>query len=135
LERKAKLLELLPKLSESKRPADALQQCRDASMVVGAGTKKNWGNEELYAEYKTAAESLRKTIDGVKDHVAFDTTAALPVAQLGLTLFRLTAEIAERFQARKKELGALDFNDLMVRARRLLTDPARGGLRKQLASQ
>ena len=43
--------------------------------------------------------------------------------------------IAEEYHRRKQERNAQDFNDLLIRARELLTGPGRGALRKRLSSQ
>ena len=62
-------------------------------------------------------------------------SAALPAAQAALQALTLAAGVAEAYDRRKKELGVLDFNDLLIHAQRLLLGEKRGELRKRLASQ
>ena len=43
--------------------------------------------------------------------------------------------MAEQYDRKKRELGVLDFNDLLIHARDLLVGPERGEMRKRLAGQ
>ena len=125
----------LPQLSQAADPAAALAEIREAARVQGGGSKKAWPNEELYDAFRNAAEELRTTIDKVADQMAFDAAAALPAAQAALGLLEVTHGLAAAFQQRKTELAALDFDDLLIRARDLLSGEAREDLRKRLAAQ
>jgi ATP-dependent helicase/nuclease subunit A len=128
------LLDYLPKLAECSDPAAILSELRDATMIKGAGTKKNWLNNDLYDKYKQAVTSLRKSIDAVNDRITFDPQAALPAAEAGLQLLRLAEEVNRDYDDEKRESGALDFNDLLIRAKNLLVGPQGDSLRKRLAS-
>ena len=66
---------------------------------------------------------------------AFDPAAALPAAEAALSLLAVTHGLADAFQQRKTELAALDFDDLLIRARDLIAGEARADLRKHLAAQ
>jgi ATP-dependent helicase/nuclease subunit A len=125
------LLRLLPNLAES----DDLQ--RDLLIVreeakVGRG-KKYWPSDEIYDRFLKAAKKLRDTIDKVNERVEFDRSAALAAAQLGLALLKLVDAVARTYEAAKLELAALDFDDLIERARQLLCDSRHERLRARLA--
>jgi ATP-dependent helicase/nuclease subunit A len=133
-ERLAFLLENLPKLAESADPPTALAELREATMIKGAGTKKDWPSEELYKKYSAAVTTLRKTIDGFKDRTAFDPEKALAAAEIGLQLLGLADGVNQAYDAEKQELGVLDFNDLLIHAKKLFTDPRSNLLRKHWAA-
>ena len=114
---------------------DALSALRDAARVQGGGTKKNWTDIDEYERFKNAAAELRDEIKRIEQRTCFDASVARPAAELSLTAFGLTADVAEQYDHRKRELAVLDFNDLLIHARRLLTGPDQEGLRKRLAAQ
>ncbi len=67
-DRQAFLLENLRKLGatgclSASAVDETLMQLREATMIKGAGSKKDWPSEELYKQYSAAVTSLRKTID------------------------------------------------------------------------
>jgi ATP-dependent helicase/nuclease subunit A len=129
------LIEHLPKLPDSERPAEAMAALREAAKVQGGATKNTWGNATAFEQFRDAAKELREAIDDVADQMRFDAAAARPAAEIALQLIGLTADLAEQYNQKKQELGVLDFNDLLIHARDLLTGPERSGLRKHLASQ
>src|SRR5690606_1198548 len=102
--------------------------------VQGAGSKKSWPDEDLYERFKLAAEQLRKQANRALELAAFDPAAAEADATAGLRLLTLAREVLDRYEARKRELAWLDFNDLLVRASHLLTDKRHAALQKRLAS-
>ncbi len=103
-------------------------------MIKGAGTKKDWPSEELYKKYSDAVTTLRKTIDGFKDRIAFDPEKALPTAETGLLLLNLADGVNQAYDAEKQSLGVLDFNDLLIHAKKLLVGPQKNLLRKHWAA-
>jgi ATP-dependent helicase/nuclease subunit A len=129
------LLERLPKLGSSVQPAADLAALRENAKVQGGGTKKDWVSEDVYNQFRDAAKALRDAIDEVESRLQFDPATALPAAALALQLLSLTADVAQHYEQRKRELGMLDFDDLLIRARQLLVGPERAGLRKRLAAQ
>jgi ATP-dependent helicase/nuclease subunit A len=128
------LLDRLPKLGSSTQPTADLAALRDAAKVQGGGTKKNWVNEQVYNRFRDAAKALRDAIDQVESRLRFDPAAARPAAELALELLGLAADVAQRYEQRKRELGVLDFDDLLIRARQLLVGPEQAGLRQRLAA-
>jgi len=163
LDRFRLLLERLPKLAESavrvaggkaegdapavpghrfalprppcKLPKDDLKEIREAAKVQGGGGKKAWTSDEIYQQFSESAKALRKLIDKQKKMVGFDAEQAGPSAEAALQLLAVTAEIAKAYEDQKRELGVLDFNDLLIRTRDLLVGPNRAAMRKQLDSQ
>ncbi|HUT90211.1 MAG TPA: UvrD-helicase domain-containing protein [Thermoguttaceae bacterium] len=134
-DRCAVLLERLPRLPESTDPAGDLGAIFESAKVQGAGGKKAWPSEEVYAEFRDAAKKLREQIKGAQNDVAFDATAALPAAEAGLRLLSVAEGVHEAYEARKHDLAAMDFNDLLIHAKRLLTAPESRELRGRLAAQ
>ncbi len=133
-ERRATLLERLPRLAESKNPLDDLMEIHEAAKVKGAG-KKTWPDAEVYELFKTAATALRKEIDRVKPFVSFDRDSAWPAAQAGCDFLRLAVAVIARYDQAKQQLAALDFEDLLIRMNQVLTDPAHAKLRRAISSQ
>ena len=129
------LLERIAALPDSAEPAADLGEIREHAQVRGGGGKKAWESEEIYDRFRDAAAALRKAIDKVGDYLHLDLKAARPAAETALRLLGTAAEVAEEYGRQKQELRALDFNDLLIRARQLLTGPDRRALRKRLSSQ
>jgi len=129
------LAEHLPKLPESADPVGELESIRENARVQGGGSKKAWPSEEAYDRFRVAAGELRKVIDKWKKKAAFDAAAAHPAAETALRLLNLTGHVADAYEERKQEHAALDFNDLLIRARDLLVGPEGEKLRKRLAAQ
>ncbi|HEY4761856.1 MAG TPA: UvrD-helicase domain-containing protein, partial [Thermoguttaceae bacterium] len=133
-ERMAFLLEHLPRLAEHDTPNTVIPRLREATIIQGAGTKKNWPSDELYEKYKKAVTKLRDTIDGYEERMSFAPREALPAAELGLRLLALADSVCQSYDAEKQELGVLDFNDLLIHAKRLLVGPKQKALRKRWAA-
>ncbi|MCE5269296.1 MAG: UvrD-helicase domain-containing protein [Planctomycetaceae bacterium] len=112
-----------------------LTDIRDAARVQGGGTKKHWISEAVYEQFRDVAKALRDMIDKTATQMQFDPAAARPAACLAMLVLHLAADLTEQYDQKKQELGVLDFNDLLIRARGLLTDPRQEGLRKRLAAQ
>ncbi len=131
-ERQAVLLAVLPGLAESRRLAEDLEAIRQNAYVKGAGPK-HWPSEALHDEFRDLANRLRDEVKSLSGTITLDATAALASATAGAALLRLAAEVDEVYDAAKTEQGVLDFDDLLIRARRLLTDPAHRSVRESLA--
>jgi len=129
------LAQRLPDLPGSSDPQGELASIRENAMVRGGGGKKAWQSEELYCRFADAAKQLRELIDKLKEEINFDSQAAETSAEASLRLLGVAADIAKAYEDRKLELGVLDFDDLLIRARELLVGPKRQGVRKRLADQ
>ena len=88
---------------------------RRAIKVGNAGKKDNW--RVPVSEVRQGFKDLMQACD---DAVATITTGAL--AHIAARLGRFVLDAAEE----RRQIGRLEFHDLLVRARRLLRDPERG---------
>ena len=101
-----------------------LAAIREAAKVQGGGTKKHWVSEEVYGAFRDAAKELRDAIDEVDGADAIRSRRRPgPPPTWPCNVLALAAEVAEQYDERKRELGVLDFNDLLIRARDLLGRP------------
>ncbi|MEX0938106.1 MAG: UvrD-helicase domain-containing protein [Pirellulales bacterium] len=132
-QRQAILLALPDELPAARNLADYLDAVKEAAKVQGGGGAKAWPSQEQYETFKGAAEKLRKEADKHKKCLTFDREACRPAAEAGLALLRWCDRVIGRFDRRKQELESLDFNDLLLRAHRLLMAPENEKLRQRLA--
>jgi len=133
-QRCAVLAEKIAGLAESRDPAADLAAILENAKVQGGGSKKVWQSESAYEEFRDAAAKLREIVKRVQPQMAFDAQAALRSAEAGLRLLGVTAGVAGAYEARKRELAVLDFDDLLIRAKDLLVGPARAAVRSRLAA-
>lgn len=133
-ERLAALVHLLPRLAESETPIEDLLQVREFARVQGGGTVKHWPNEDEYSRFKDSAAAVRKWIDDNVKHFGIKPDEALASAKAGLEILRVARPVIEAYEAHKRELGLLDFDDMLIRARELLTGPHAKTLQKQLSA-
>ncbi|MCC6123942.1 MAG: UvrD-helicase domain-containing protein [Pirellulales bacterium] len=138
-ERMRIILEAFTKLSADRSsPANAaevfaeLENLHAAARVQGAGIK-HWSDGEAYTRFSEAAKAFRDRIKAFQNKAAFDADAALPVAEMGVRLLHLSEEIAAEYEREKQGLSVLDFNDLLIHARRLLVGPEKKMLRRRWA--
>ncbi|MFV2067241.1 MAG: UvrD-helicase domain-containing protein, partial [Pirellulales bacterium] len=134
IERKAVLEEALPNLQADDQLAESLRAIHEAAKVVGV-QRKAFGDDLFYETYKADAKTLRETIKEIEKLVPFDRSSLGRSADLGCQLLRLAASLHEAYAGRKRDLGALDFDDLLIHARRLLGDPARHAMLEQIQSR
>lgn len=130
---RATLLELLPRLATGDLADTDLPEIRSAAMIQGICGAKDWPNTEMFAAYRDACKSFRDALDK-KSPKPFDPAAARAAAELGLQLLALAADVAAEYERAKARAGKLDFDDLLARAHRLLTDPEHAALRNSLSS-
>ncbi|WP_442481770.1 UvrD-helicase domain-containing protein [Aeoliella sp. SH292] len=97
-------------------------------------TKTFWGSDDEYEEYKRLSGEFRELVDKIP---ALDVSgpAAREAAELGLALARVTMKASVNYQQAKEQLGALDFEDLLVLTHRLLTDPRHRAIQRELREQ
>ncbi|HZZ29247.1 MAG TPA: UvrD-helicase domain-containing protein [Pirellulales bacterium] len=129
------LSQLLSALPESGNPVNDLKLICEYAQVKGISNIKNWPDELFYERYKNSAAELREDAKKVARFAQPCGQNAEADAQAGLHLLALAHTVQTRYAKQKRELGWVDFNDLLVQAHRLLTDPAFAALQQQLASQ
>jgi ATP-dependent helicase/nuclease subunit A len=126
------LLQRLPHLAQEKNPRAALDELREAAKVIDH-PQKSWPSGEDYERFRDTAEAFRRVVDKFADRLDFDREIAKADAVTGQQLLSVAVEVLDAYEDRKRELSALDFNDLLMSAHRLLaTHP---DLLERLASQ
>jgi ATP-dependent helicase/nuclease subunit A len=128
------LADSLARLATSHDPQAELAAIHDSARVQGGGGKGAWSSEEIYEQFRDAASRLRKAVEEAKDCLEFTSEEARPAAEAGLRVLEITAGVHEAYELQKQQLAGLDFDDLLIRTRRLLTDPAQRGLQRRLAA-
>jgi len=134
-DRRVALLELLAGLGNAKKLEESLAQIREQSVVKGGGGVKAWGDPAVYGMVRDCLAGLRKAVDKLRDKFEWNPDEALIAARQGLSLFKLTARLVEAYEARKRDLAALDFDDLILRTRDLLVRPQNAGLRRRISER
>jgi len=134
-ERCLRLRDALAALAAAADPLALLSEIRQCAKVRSGGGQKAWPSEQAYAEFRGAAAALRRAIDAAQPQIEFDPSSAQAAAETGLRLLALAEDIVGAYDARKQQLGALDFDDLLIRTRDLLAAPEQEKLRRRLASQ
>jgi ATP-dependent helicase/nuclease subunit A len=129
------LVERMSRLPESTDLAADLEAILEAARVEGGGGKRAWPSAQVYARFRDAARKLRDEVKSAAADLAIDAPAARPAAEAGLRLLSVAESVEDAYESRKRELAALDFNDLLIHAQRLLTGPEGRELRRRLASQ
>ena len=126
------ILEQLASLPNCESPEGVLGSLRDLAKVRGVSTKKDWHNEDEFAEYRDACTAVRKTIDRsilrlplVKEHLE-------ETASVGLDLLELVADVSGCYERIKQERNVLEFDDLLAKAYRLLTSEQVPAVRENL---
>ena len=133
----AKFLErteqITQKLAEIEaRDQGAALRLRELAGVKGVCTKKQWANEEEYEQFKEACTAVRKAIDKSPLGKSLSGPACQEAAAVGLDLLQIVDSIAKSYASVKNSQNVLEFDDLLSRAYRLLTDPQYQELRNQL---
>ena len=88
---------------------------------------------ECMSRSNVRPKSCAKKFDGLKRSATFEVAEAIPAARQGLALLGLIDELEQTYTRTKTELAVLDFDDLLLRARRLLVDPQHKALQERLA--
>jgi ATP-dependent helicase/nuclease subunit A len=103
--------------------------------VQGVCTAKDWGSADDFTRFKDAAAKLRERLKKTSMQLPDDLDAARDAARIGLALVRLAADASQALEAAKASRGQLEFDDLLVRAHRLLTDPANVALQRRVSER
>lgn len=93
--------------------------------------KGDWHNLDAYASLQRACVLVRGILEKCALFKPPDFDAAHESAAQGLALLRLVADVSDALDAAKARRRQLEFDDLLARAGRLLSDPAFAVLRDQ----
>ncbi len=130
---KAQLLDMLPRLAQAELVDNELQSLRSCTGVSGICSEKDWPDSASYNTYRDACKRFRTAID---KHTPkpFSPIAAHAAAERSLELLELAHHVAQEYERAKARAGKLDFDDLLVCAYQLLSDPVHAPLRQRLSS-
>jgi ATP-dependent helicase/nuclease subunit A len=113
----------------------ALAEIRGYAMMPRGITAAKWPDPELYEVCRETFVTLReKQIDKAIKFLEYDEDSTAESAEMGIKLARLATKALGEFAGVKHQRGALDFNDLLVKARDLLRDSSLP-VRDELAAQ
>ena len=94
-------------------------------------TAKDWPDQELKKKFTAACKTLRELMGKQKQPTNPDSLKR--AAEAGLQIQRLAAEANTAYRNAKRAIGALDHDDLLNEARRLLTLEEFTAIRKRLS--
>jgi ATP-dependent helicase/nuclease subunit A len=129
-----RVLDVLEQLAHGDARA-AVAELRELAKVQGVCSKKDWTNPEDFERFKETCKAVRGLIDKSPLNQQLQTEHLLEAAETGLELLHLVADIADRYEVVKQAQNALEFDDLLIRAHRLLTDPRHRGLQQSLVGR
>lgn len=112
-----------------------MSDIHDAARVQGGGSKKDWFSDEIHDEFRDAATTVRKWAKEVENSSRIETDTAMSSAAAGLALLRVARPIIEAYESRKRELGFLDFDDLLAETLKLLNGSHGPSLKQRLTSR
>ena len=110
----------------------AVEELRQLARVQGVCTKKEWADELEFERFKQTCIELRGLLDKSQLHRKLQGEHLQEAAATGLDLLHVVADVASCYEAAKRDQNVLEFDDLLVRSHRLLTDPAHRSLRQRL---
>lgn len=128
----ARCLEQLP---GSKRPQPLLDEICDQARINNLPRKGTWPDEEVKTRIQAMFNRLRLEIKQLLNGLLFNPSDARPAAEETLKVLELVAPVIERYEQEKEERLALDFDDLLIRAKKLLCDAGSEALRQKIARQ
>lgn len=103
-------------------PLAELTTLREAARVQGGGGKSAWPSEEIYDAVSGHLKDLRAQIDKVIEKLDINPEDVNLAAELACQGLRLTRQAVAEYETRKQTASALDFDDLLLRARDVLRD-------------
>ncbi|MCA8987144.1 MAG: UvrD-helicase domain-containing protein [Planctomycetaceae bacterium] len=124
-ERRTILLQIWNEIQDSgELTLDLAKQWREAATIQYV-PPKNWSSPDVQETLKAGLKQIRDLLDTCLEVMEFDPIAARHGAELGLCLQRVGQVVLDDYQTRKRQLAALDFDDLLLETRNLLlSNPA-----------
>jgi len=128
----AEILEVLDQLPDCKSPRSMLERLNKLARVQGVCSKKDWDDPEQYSHYAATAKAVRESLKKSALYFSLEDTPLHEAASTGLELLRLVNEVASYYDQVKRNQNVLEFDDLLLRAYRLLTDSRYPAIRENL---
>jgi len=128
----AEILELLSQLPGCEAPHEALERLTKLARVQGVCTKKDWDDPEQYARFGAAAKAVRELLKKSTLLYSLQDDQLTEAASTGHELLGLVADVANCYDQVKQDRNVLEFDDLLIGAHRLLTDPRHPAIRENL---
>ncbi|NOY29278.1 MAG: UvrD-helicase domain-containing protein [Planctomycetes bacterium] len=110
----------------------SLEQLIKLARVQGVCTKKDWDDPEQYSRFKSLAATVRELLKKSALLYSLEDDPMHEAASTGHDLLCLVAEVARAYDQVKQERNVLEFDDLLLRAFRLLTDSRYPAIRENL---
>ena len=107
-------------------------ELRNLAKTQGITTKKDWSDEQAYANYRDTCKAVRDLIDKGAVGEVFDPGYLLDNASLGAELLELVADVRDCYERVKTQRNYLEFDDLLSRTHELLTSQGADEVRKRL---
>ncbi len=127
------LLELFTSLPASTDPQKQLVEIRQLARVQGNAAKQaNWADKSAFETFRDTCKEVRDWIDKSILFRPWNGEHLEEAARTGLDLLELAADVTDCFELAKQRQNVLEFDDLMIRAHQLLTDPANAALQRRL---
>ncbi len=101
-------------------PDKVLAELRDAAKVQGGGGKSVWSSIEVFESIRDRFEPLRNAISALQKKLVIDETDVALSAEFACRGWRVARQGIEIYESLKRRAGALDFDDLLLKARDLL---------------
>ncbi|WP_197526907.1 UvrD-helicase domain-containing protein [Pirellulimonas nuda] len=126
IDRCTDLFDLTSELLRGEATADQVRRLAELAVVTKpdktkACTAKDWPSGDVSKQYTAACGALGKAI--AKRLPTVDETDWLEAAERGKALLRIAALVAQHYEGAKRDAEALDFDDQLALAHRLLTEP------------
>jgi len=126
-----RVLQVLDQLAKGDAIA-AVAELHQLARVQGVCTRKQWADETAFERFKQTCTSVRELLEKSPLRKRMQEEHLLEAATTGLDLLHVVADVAACYEMAKQDRNVLEFDDLLVRAHRLLTDPAHAKLRENL---
>ncbi len=131
----ARLFDLLGEIAEGNCSEPLMAEFGElANLRRKPLSKAQWQDDRLYLLFQKNLNDLRADLK-TSGRVEFDGPETRRAAELGIRLTRIAGIAAESYETRKRNQGAIDFDDQLALAHQLLTDEAFGGIQREAQRQ
>lgn len=120
VERSAILAERLGDFELQVETEGWLNELRELAKVPAGLRKTAWPSEAVNEAAKGSFETVRKAIETFTKKATWNENSALVAAEQGLRFARLALDARRAYDAAKRAIGGLDFDDLLLKTRDLL---------------